>query len=119
MAECLFNDLLKRLYFENSFMKGNLWINGRRANPFGLSVPIFSIVEARSCVVPSQSMLPFHDTVRSTSKRVLWYRGDTGVALQHIGILVGRTAIDQIWPDAIDWIKDVWKSCGSAAEARS
>ncbi|MBW8896540.1 MAG: hypothetical protein JF619_00125, partial [Massilia sp.] len=37
-------------------------------------------------------------------KRVLHYEGDVGVNLQHVGVLVGRSAHERIWPQIFDWL---------------
>jgi polyhydroxyalkanoate synthase len=35
---------------------------------------------------------------------VLWYEGDVGVVLQHLGMLVGRRAHQELWPAILDWM---------------
>ena len=32
------------------------------------------------------------------------YEGDVGVNLQHVGVLVGRSAHERIWPQIFDWL---------------
>jgi polyhydroxyalkanoate synthase len=49
-------------------------------------------------------MLPFHEAASSTRKQVLHYDGDVGVNLQHVGVLVGRSAHARIWPAIFDWL---------------
>jgi polyhydroxyalkanoate synthase len=49
-------------------------------------------------------MIPFHDATSSPRKRVLHYEGDVGVNLQHVGVLVGRSAHERIWPEIFDWL---------------
>jgi len=51
-----------------------------------------------------QSVLPFLHAVRSPERRLLWYEGDTGVALRHVGMLVGRSAHQRVWPEILRWI---------------
>jgi polyhydroxyalkanoate synthase len=34
------------------------------------------------------------------------YPGELGVCLQHLGILVGRQAYANVWPEIISWLKD-------------
>jgi polyhydroxyalkanoate synthase len=33
------------------------------------------------------------------------YPGETGIVLQHLGVLVGPTAFMELWPEITDWIK--------------
>lgn len=54
--------------------------------------------------MPHRSMLAFHDAVSSRDKKVLWYPGDIGVALQHEGMLVGKNAHRYLWPKIMEWI---------------
>jgi hypothetical protein len=43
--------------------------------------------------------------MRAGAARVIEYAGESGVGLQHLGILVGRQAYARIWPQVISWIK--------------
>jgi polyhydroxyalkanoate synthase len=38
---------------------------------------------------------------------VLEYAGDVGVNLQHVGVLVGKSAHEQIWPAIFAWLDTV------------
>jgi polyhydroxyalkanoate synthase len=62
------------------------------------------VVDPRSRLVPPRAVLPFHAAARGGEARVLWYHGDTGVALQHVGVLVGRTARQEVWPAIFRWM---------------
>lgn len=105
LAGQLFEDVVELLFRENRFMAGTLTIGGRLAAPAAVDVPVLSVVDAGSDLVPPSSALPFHDAVGSTDKRVLWYEGDIGVALQHVGMLVGRRAHRRVWPEIIRWLR--------------
>jgi polyhydroxyalkanoate synthase len=37
--------------------------------------------------------------------RIVEYPGEVGVCLQHLGILIGRKAHAQVWPEIIFWIE--------------
>jgi polyhydroxyalkanoate synthase len=50
-------------------------------------------------------MLSFHEAVRSAGSTVLWYEGDTGVAVQHVGMLVGESAHRHLWPEIVRWLR--------------
>ena len=100
----LFEEVVELLYRENRFMGGTLRIQGHLAAPALVKTPILSVVEARSRVVPPQSVLPFHAAVGSSETRVLWYAGDIGVVLQHVGMLVGKRAHQEVWPELLQWL---------------
>ena len=100
----LFRDVVKLLYREDRFMRGDLMLGGRRAAANQVKAPTLSIVETRSRIVPPRAMLPLHDAVQNGKKKILQYDGDTGVALQHAGMLMGKTAHRHIWPEVIRWI---------------
>jgi polyhydroxyalkanoate synthase len=40
-----------------------------------------------------------------TDARIIKYPGETGVGLQHLGVLVGRQAHARVWPEIIAWLK--------------
>jgi polyhydroxyalkanoate synthase subunit PhaC len=105
LAAQLFAEVVELLYREDRFMRGSLTVRGRRAAPVQVRAPILSIIDPRSCVVPPESMLPFHAAVRSAGSRVLWYEGDTGVAVQHVGMLVGESAHRRLWPEIVRWLQ--------------
>lgn len=100
----LFEDVREKLYRENRFMSGTLTIDGRNAEPESVRSPILSVVDELSSVVTPGSSLAFHDAVSSPDKQIFRYEGDVGVALQHLGMLVGRNAHRHLWPEIIRWI---------------
>lgn len=105
MTSQLFEDIVELLYRENSFMNGTLEIDGRHAAPASVKTPILSMADRRSHVVPPRSTLAFHEASASRDKKVLWYAGDVGVALQHAGMLVGKNAHEHLWPQIMEWIR--------------
>lgn len=104
LPQQLFEEVVELLYREDRFLQGTLMVGGRRARPELVKAPLLSVLEPRSNLVPPQATLPFHQTVRSPDPKLLWYEGDTGVALQHVGVLVGQNAHQHLWPEIIRWI---------------
>ena len=105
LAACLFREVVEELYRADRFLRGRLMVRGRRAAPEAVAAPLLSVLDARCPIAPPQSVLPFHRVVRSPERRLLWYEGDTGVALQHVGMLVGRSAHQHLWPEIGRWIR--------------
>jgi polyhydroxyalkanoate synthase len=95
---------------EDRFVRGALEIRGRIAAPSRLEAPLLCVMDERCPLVPPASMLPFIEAVASRDKTVLHYEGDFGVALQHVGPLVGRNAHAALWPRIIDWTERVGAS---------
>jgi polyhydroxyalkanoate synthase len=103
----LFEDVVERLYRRDELMAGVLPVAGKRVGPACVEAPLLTVVDPRSSVVPPESVLPFHAAAGSRDKRVLQYHGDVGVALQHVGVLVGRQAHEELWPQVLAWIHGV------------
>jgi polyhydroxyalkanoate synthase len=101
----LFTDIVESLYRNDELMQGTLVINGRTVGPRTLRTPLVSVYDPRSKVIPPQAVLPFHDAAASPAKLLLKYEGDVGVNLQHVGVLVGRSAHARIWPTIFDWLE--------------
>lgn len=103
----LFEDVVERLYRRDELMAGTLDVGGSRAGPGMLVSPILNVINPRSTVIPPRSVVPFHQAAASPTKALLHYHGDTGVALQHVGALVGRNAHRTVWPHILAWLHDV------------
>jgi polyhydroxyalkanoate synthase subunit PhaC len=95
----LIRDVLQLLYREDQFARNALNLLGRPAR-CELLDNVASIVDHRSRVVPSPSAL---GCLRAPS--IFAYEPEVGVALQHVGPLVGRRAHAKMWPNVIDWMR--------------
>ena len=94
----LFTDVVELLYRDDRFMKGQLVLRGQRALPEHEHAPILTVADSGCPVAPPRSILPFHEAAHAVDKRLLWYEGEAGVALRHVGLLVGRESHRRIWP---------------------
>ena len=101
----LLRETLQRLYQQDRFYAGTLRVGKRMAGPSKITVPILAVVNSADEIVPRGAVQPFLDAVASRDVQLLEYPGDIGVALQHVGMLVGRTARAQVWPKIVAWIK--------------
>ena len=102
MPGALFRDVVERLYRDDAFARGTLEIAGERVGPATLRAPLTTVYAPRSAVIPPDSVVPVHEAAASPDKLLLEYAGDVGVALQHVGVLVGRTAHRDLWPRILD-----------------
>lgn len=101
----LFEELLD-LGTDDRFLRGTLVIGGKPAIPRQVRAPLLCVADQRCTIVPPLAMLPFLDATPSADKSVLWYEGDAGVSLQHVGVLVGRNAHRILWPQIVRWVRD-------------
>jgi polyhydroxyalkanoate synthase subunit PhaC len=101
-------ELATRIVREDLFMRGLLEIGGRIAAPSRVTAPLLCVIDPRCTLVPPEAVMPFVDAVASREKIVLHYEGDVGVALQHVGPLVGRRAHLHLWPRIVEWIAKTW-----------
>lgn len=99
----LFTDVVELLYRNDSFANGTLILAGRPVDPAALAtLPIIAVVDPQSNVVPVASAL---DPIQPSL--VLYYQRESGVALHHVGVLVGQGAHRQLWPVITERIR-VW-----------
>jgi Poly(3-hydroxyalkanoate) synthetase len=104
LAKLLFEEITELLYREDRFMRGTLVLDGKRIRPESVQAPLLSVLNPHCRVVPPGAMLPLHRLAKSADKQILWYPGDTGVSIQHVGMLVGKRAHRFLWPRIIRWI---------------
>jgi polyhydroxyalkanoate synthase len=119
LSRRLFEDVVELLYREDRFMRGTLTLDGREVRPAGVTAPILAVVDPRSRVVPVASVRPFLDAAGTRDTTLLEYGGDTGVSLQHVGVLVGPAAHRRLWPRILDWIAAVAQPPARGSPARS
>jgi polyhydroxyalkanoate synthase len=104
LPRCLFEEVVEKLYRGNELSRGTLQVDGRRAAPQQISAPLLNVVERGSRLVPPQAVQPVHEKAASRNKEWLWYDGDQGVVLQHVGPLVGKQAHRTLWPRILEWL---------------
>ncbi|UWU75472.1 alpha/beta fold hydrolase [Bradyrhizobium huanghuaihaiense] len=92
------------LYRENRFCRGTLTVLGRTIGPSCLDVPTLAVVNTADEVAPLDSIEALLDALPTKDVSLIKYSGEIGVALQHLGILVGREAYARIWPNIIAWL---------------
>ena len=101
----LVHQLIEWLYRKNRFCRGELRIDDEPIGPQRVSVPTLAVVNTADDVAPLESVKPFIDAMPTRDARIIEYRGEIGVCLQHLGILIGAKAHREVWPEIISWIK--------------
>lgn len=100
----LLSEIIELLYRENRFCRGILKVEQQKIGPENLSAPTLAVVNTADLVAPLLSVSPIGEALGSERFRIIEYPGESGAGLQHLGILVGRYAHAQVWPQIIDWI---------------
>ncbi len=100
----LVHEIIDWLYREDCFCRGDLTIDDKSVGPHTLVTPTLAVVNTADDVAPLQSVKPFLDAMPARSTCIVEYPGEIGVCLQHLGILVGRKAYSQVWPEIFSWI---------------
>ncbi|HJV26928.1 MAG TPA: alpha/beta fold hydrolase [Aromatoleum sp.] len=100
----LFEEVVELLYREDRFMRGELVLGDRLLLPGDVRAPLLAVYDPASRIVPPASVLDFCALAGSAEKEAILYHGDTGVALKHVGALVGEDAHRRVWPAALDWL---------------
>ena len=107
LSSALFDDLVTQLYQADGFMRGTVRVGGVAVHPRDITAPLFAVFQPGSTVIPPASVVEFVRAAASTEKELAAYRGDIGVALQHVGPLVGDSAHRELWPRIWAWIDRV------------
>jgi polyhydroxyalkanoate synthase len=100
----LVHQLIEWLYRENLFCQGALKIGGTLVGPQSVSVPTLAVINTADDVALLDAIKPFIDAMPTSDARIIEYPGEIGVCLQHLGLLIGRQAHAQVWPDITSWI---------------
>lgn len=104
LSRRLVDELVTTVYRHNALLTNRLVVDGRPVGAASMSAPLLIVGDRRCAIAPPASVLPFYDTAATRDKKLLWYEGDVGVALQHVGVLVGRNAGAMLWPRIFAWI---------------
>lgn len=104
----LFEEVAGRLCRDDAFARGKLAVAGRPARPERARMPVLAVLDPTSRLVPPASVLAVLK-MAGRAATVLHHREDeAGIALRHVGALIGRAAHERLWPAILDWARAVW-----------
>jgi polyhydroxyalkanoate synthase len=89
---------LKECYQENYLIQGKLVIDRQRVDLSRIDCALLTITAAKDYMCPPQSAAVLDEIVASTDKLVI------ELPSGHIGSVVGRTAMEQLWPRLAAWL---------------
>jgi poly[(R)-3-hydroxyalkanoate] polymerase subunit PhaC len=109
MPARLFADVLGRLCRDDEFHLGKLTIGGGAARSDRLGMPLLTVLDRRSMLVPARAVLPALQ--RASGPLTIHWHEETaaGAALKHVGALVGLEAHRRLWPKLLDQLAAVWE----------
>ncbi len=106
IARRLARELLAQLYGADAFVRGTLAVGASRAAAREVVAPLLAVADRQCPIVPPEAVLPFTEAAGAADKTLLWYEGDTGVALRHLGPLIGAGALRELWPQILRWVRE-------------
>lgn len=106
MAARLFEQVVEDLYREDLLIRGELVVDGQTIGPQHLKTPSLAVYDPRSLIIPPAAVVTFLK-VSKVATNFLCYEGDVGIALSHVGTLVGPSAHRKLWPDIFAWTESV------------
>ncbi|MBI5443815.1 MAG: hypothetical protein HY900_21715 [Deltaproteobacteria bacterium] len=65
-----------------------------------------TVLDRQDTVATPATVIPFLRTLRCPKNRLLWFSGETGTSLRHVGPLVGQGAHASLWPRIMAWVGD-------------
>jgi len=100
-------ELVEWLYREDRLCRGTLEVANRIVGPSMLSVHTLAVVNKIDEIAPLASVKTFIGAMPAGKARLIEYSGEVGVCLQHLGILIGRRAHEEVWPAIFSWVASV------------
>ncbi len=97
VAPYAYAEYVKLMYQENALCEGKLYINGKRADPKKISMPVAAIVGKKDHLAPPKNTLGFLDYISSKEKAI--FEADAG----HVGLVVSSKAM-KMWDEVADWL---------------
>ncbi|MFZ1990683.1 MAG: alpha/beta fold hydrolase, partial [Alphaproteobacteria bacterium] len=103
----LVRDILRLLLEEDRFCHGTLQIGRGVVGPGNLRLPMLVVVNSADQVAPLASISRVLEAVDPAQLRVIRCPGEAGVGLQHLAVLVGRSAHSVLWPEILSWLNSL------------
>ncbi len=103
MPARLYDEVLD-LMRSDALMQGTLRLDGGPVSPEP-ALDVLAVTAPECEVLSPRQLLDFVDRAQGRRKNRLAYTAETGVALRHVGPLVGRAAHKTLWPHIITWME--------------
>ncbi|WP_214401793.1 alpha/beta fold hydrolase [Pseudonocardia lacus] len=86
--------LVEHLFRRNEFVRGDLVVDGRRADPAAITCPLFLLAGETDHITPAPQVFALADVVGTPSERVTMRTAAGG----HLGLFMGHEALRVDWP---------------------
>lgn len=101
----LFVDVVEELYKGDKLVRGALVLDGAPVAPAQFDIPVLAVFNPESTLVPPAAVLPFVRQSGAREVAIAHHPDDLGVALPHVGALVGQEAHRRLWPRIHAWMR--------------
>ncbi len=105
LPEVLLRQVAEWLYRENRLCRGTLRLRGMTVGPAAVRVPTFAVVNVADGLAPRASVAPFLDRMVHRDVSLVEFAGEAGVGLQHLALLIGPRAHEEVWPAIELWLE--------------
>lgn len=95
-----FRQYIKDWYHDNSLIRGEFHLLGRRVDLNQISMPVLVLAAQYDHIVPPEAQKAVLNVISSQDKSVL------EIAKGHIGITTSRSSHKEYWPKAIRWFEE-------------
>jgi polyhydroxyalkanoate synthase len=85
---------------ENSFMKNNFSLKGRKLDFKDIKCPVMGIAADQDDIVTLKCAEGLMEIVGSEDKSMMKKHGG------HVGVITGSTAEREVWPDIYTWLSE-------------
>jgi poly-beta-hydroxyalkanoate depolymerase len=112
-----FLETVQRLYHDNEIARGVFEALGRRIDLAAIKTPMFLVAARDDELVAPAQLFALEHLVGTPSSSI----NKTVIACRHIGIFVGKAALQNAWPGVARWLRmpvSAWADEGLAATAR-
>jgi len=95
-----FLETVKKLYHDNEIARGAFEALGRRIDLAAIEVPVFLLAARDDELVAPAQLFAVEHLVGTPSSSI----NKTLIACRHIGVFVGRAALQDTWPGIVRWL---------------
>jgi polyhydroxyalkanoate synthase len=107
VSGALVRDVFQLLYDEDRFCRGTLRLGQSLVCAKAGFPPTLAVINASDEVTSRASVARFFETLDRSRVKIIEYPGEVGVGLQHLAVLIGRTAHQVLWPEILSWLDDL------------
>jgi polyhydroxyalkanoate synthase len=109
----VFREFIKYLYQQNRLVQNRMPVGKHTVNLRAITCPLLNLMARRDDLVPCSQSAPLNSLVGSIDRQSLEL--DAG----HIGLAVGGKAQKELWPRAVEWLRERSEPISAATTSSS